>query len=118
VLVTFKTSAYADITLFGTVATDLLKMMGLSGVVPGALMATDIPPALGVLVAALAESEQRKSGDIVDRVVDTDADEFPAGEDSRDDEDSTAVTLATRATPLIKLLEAAAAANENVIWES
>lgn len=117
-LVTFKTSAYADITLFGTVATALLKMMGLSGAVPGALMATDIRPALDTLAVALAESDQQKSGDIGDSVVEADIDESPADEESRDDEESTTVALATRAVPLIKLFEAAAAANENVIWES
>ncbi|MEE9319837.1 MAG: DUF1840 family protein [Granulosicoccus sp.] len=111
-LVTFKTSAYSDITLFGTVATTLLKMMGLSGTVPGALMATDIPSALDALRAALAEAGKGMSGAADGDVVEADSD------DSRDDEDSTPVVLATRAAPLIKLLEAAAAANENVIWEN
>jgi len=38
-LVTFKTPSHADITMFGTVATTLLKMMGMSGGSPGAIMA-------------------------------------------------------------------------------
>ncbi|MFV1973803.1 MAG: DUF1840 domain-containing protein, partial [Thiohalobacterales bacterium] len=45
-LVTFTCSAYADITMFGDVAVQLLKMMGHSGTVPGAFRAEDIPVAL------------------------------------------------------------------------
>ena len=36
-LVTFSTSAYADITMFGDVALRLLKLMGHSATVPGAM---------------------------------------------------------------------------------
>ena len=44
-LVTFKTDAHADIMMFGDVALTLLKLMGLSGRVPGALLAEEIPTA-------------------------------------------------------------------------
>ena len=37
-LITFSTKASADITMFGDVATRLLKLMGQSGVTPGALL--------------------------------------------------------------------------------
>jgi hypothetical protein len=37
-LVTFTCKAYADITLFGNVAVSLLRLMGHSGTVPGALL--------------------------------------------------------------------------------
>jgi hypothetical protein len=40
-LVTFTTDAYADITMFGDVVHTMLKMMGHSGTVPGALLAAD-----------------------------------------------------------------------------
>ena len=42
-LVTFSTNSYADITLFGDVALTLLKMMGHSATVPGAILTADIP---------------------------------------------------------------------------
>lgn len=45
-LVTFSCPAYGKITLFGDVALKLLKMMGHSQTVPGALLADDIPAAL------------------------------------------------------------------------
>ena len=51
-LVTFSCSAYADITMFGDVAVRLLKLMGHSGTVPGAILAEDVQAALECLVAA------------------------------------------------------------------
>ncbi|MFY9974144.1 MAG: DUF1840 domain-containing protein, partial [Chromatiaceae bacterium] len=54
-LVTFKTEAYANITMFGEVAVTLLKLMGHSGTIPGALLAEDVPTALARLKAAVAE---------------------------------------------------------------
>jgi hypothetical protein len=48
-LVTFKTDAHADIIMFGDVAQTLLKLMGQSGRIPGALLAADIPQALARL---------------------------------------------------------------------
>ena len=44
-LITFSSSAYANITMFGAVALRLLKQMGHSATVPGALLAEDIPAA-------------------------------------------------------------------------
>lgn len=51
--VTFTTDAYADITMFGDVALALLKMMGHSKTVPGAILAADVPMALNRLKAAI-----------------------------------------------------------------
>ena len=47
--VTFTTDAYAGITMFGDVALALLKMMGHSKTVPGAILAADVPMALNRL---------------------------------------------------------------------
>ena len=41
-LVTFSTDTYPNITLFGDVALTLLKMMGHSTTVPGAILAADV----------------------------------------------------------------------------
>ena len=57
-LVTFTTDAHADITMFGDVALAMLKMMGHSATVPGALAAEDVRPALDRLVAAVRVEEQ------------------------------------------------------------
>lgn len=52
-LVTFTTTAYADITLFGEVALQLQKMMGHSASVPGAILAPDVPTPLKNLTIAI-----------------------------------------------------------------
>ncbi|AGA89871.1 protein of unknown function (DUF1840) [Thioflavicoccus mobilis 8321] len=101
-LVTFRTPAYADITMFGNVAETLLELMGHSGTIPGALLAEDIPEALGRLKAAVGEHPDRP------------LDPETSGER---EEEQVHVSLAHRALPLIELLAAAAAAKENVIWD-
>ena len=57
-LVTFRTKAYADITMFGDVAVRLLKLMGHSGTVPGAMLAEDIAVALERLKGAVEADKQ------------------------------------------------------------
>ena len=97
-LVTFTTDAYADITLFGDVALAMLKMMGHSATVPGAILAADVPVALSRLTAAI-DAEKAAS---------------PA-EDK--DADEPVVSMANRGLPLINLLTAAAKAGCNVMWK-
>jgi hypothetical protein len=112
VLVTFKTSAYSDITFFGDAAVSLLKLMGQSGNVPGALLAADIPEALQTLHEGLANLSNAES--------ESNAGSSTANsESSLDDSDGTpAVALQTRAGPLISLLQAAADSNESVLWDN
>jgi len=56
-LVKFTTNAYADITMFGDIALTMLKMMGHSGTVPGAILAADIPAALSRLTPLLLQKK-------------------------------------------------------------
>ena len=113
-LVTFKTQAYSDITMFGSAAQSLLKLMGLSGHVPGALMAEDVPEALQKLKDALAKLNDPDSVEVP-----TDSATGNGGaEVFSDEEKEPAIGLDTRALPLISLLEAAVAAKDNVLWES
>jgi hypothetical protein len=102
-LITFKSDAYADITMFGHVAQRLLKMMGHSGTVPGAVLAEDVPAALARLKRAI-EQETEKIADTDDEHEDEESDEL-------------AVSLTHRALPLIELLAAAAARHRDVMWE-
>ena len=98
-LVTFSCRAYADITMFGQVAERMLKLMGLSGTVPGALLADDVPAARSRLETALAT--------IVEP------------EPIRDDEDGEpVVSLHHRALPLIQLLRAAERERVDVMWRA
>ena len=99
-LVTFHSRSYADITMFGDVAVKLLQLMGHSGTVPSAIMADDIPAALERLKKAVKEAAEMEP-----------VGENPAGKDCEKK-----VSLAHRAMPLIKLLEAAAAEQCDVMW--
>jgi len=101
-LVTFSCPAYADITMFGDVAIQLLKMMGHSGTVPSALSAEDVQPALERLEAAVAVTEQSAQ----------------PGESAEEEDGEPPVSISHRALPLIELLKAAAKAECSVMWDS
>jgi hypothetical protein len=96
-LVKFDSEA-GQILMFGDVAVALLKMMGQSGVVPGAIAAPDIPSAL----------EKLKQG------VEAQAHHPRAHRDDQTEEPD--VTLRQRAVPLIELLGRAAKQAKNVMW--
>ncbi|MFK8083283.1 MAG: DUF1840 domain-containing protein [Granulosicoccus sp.] len=112
-LVTFRTNAYSDITMFGTAAVALLKMMGQSGNVPGAIMVDDVPEALKLLNEGLKALADNTSGDIL--ASETMSDQSTAFDD---EEQEATIGLDKRAGPLVSLLEAAIAAKENVLWNS
>lgn len=97
-LVTFTTQAYADITMFGDVALAMLRMMGHSATVPGAILAEDVPAVLEQLKAAIAADQTA----------------LPVG---NKDDDEPAVSMANRALPLVKLLTAAKLAHADVMWK-
>ena len=101
-LITFKTRASADVTMFGDVALKLIKLMGRRDTVPSAMEPEDIQSALDKLRAGAA------------------AEEAPANENAAEsDEDGSKnrVSLHNRAVPLIELLEAAQKKNVPVMWE-
>ena len=100
-LITFSCPAYADITMFGDIALQLLKMMGHSGEVPGAILAEDVAQALEKLEVAIEADNQKLSQQ--------------EGVDEQDDEP--VITLSKRALPLIELFSAAAKAKCNVMWD-
>lgn len=101
-LVTFKTDV-GNITMFGNVALPMLKMMGHSATIPGAILAADVPMALSRLKVAI--NAEKDSPPVDDEVEDG------------DDADAPVVSMADRALPLINLLTAAAEADCNVMWE-
>src|SRR5262245_50924934 len=94
--------------MFGDVAVALLKLAGLSGNVPTAILAADIPAALERLLAGLAEHGHTAP---------------PAGAEPRlgaprrDDEQRAEppVPLNHRARPLVDLLRAASSAGADVL---
>ncbi len=98
-LVTFKSTSYADITMFGDVAEKLLKLMGQSGNVPGAITHEHVPAALQALNSGISAQAVEDSSNAAD-------------------DDDAPISLATRAQPLIQLLEAAIAGGTDVLWEN
>jgi Domain of unknown function (DUF1840) len=106
VLVTFRSNAWGNVTMFGDVAVTLLKMMGHSGTVPSALLARDIPSALARLKQALAAIEPEVAG----------REDQPAGDEQ--DDAPPPVGLSLRAYPLIEMLTAAAAQDCDVMWQA
>jgi hypothetical protein len=97
-LVRFDSKA-GTITMFGDVAKNLLRLMGQSGAVPGAILAQDIPAAVERLRNAIASHTEK-----------------PAAPNP-DDDGERQVNLRQRAFPLIELLERAAKRGADVIWE-
>ncbi|WP_116808036.1 DUF1840 domain-containing protein [Steroidobacter cummioxidans] len=113
-LVIFRSTATESITMFEDVAVQLLKLMGATGRIPGALGPEDVPLALRQLEHA---TEQIKAGTHVTPA--RPADNEDATHEDEDDEDREApVDLATRAVPLLSILKRAAAANAEIVWEA
>ncbi|MES1982066.1 MAG: DUF1840 domain-containing protein [Pseudomonadota bacterium] len=104
-LITFKCSAYADISYTRDIALLMLQMMGQGESVPGAILADQVAAALASLKNAVAT--QKESG------------AAPAAQQKNSyDVDDEPVSLEHRAQPLIELLNAAAKEKCNVIWEN
>lgn len=89
--------------MFKDVALHMIKMMGHSATIPGAILAADVPSALNRLKSGINEEKISP----------------PAVEDDNEDkdEDEPVVSIANRALPLIDLLTAAIEADCNVMWE-
>ena len=91
-LVTFKTDV-GNITMFGDIALHMIKLMGHSETVPGAILAKDLLLALSRLKAALSAHQATP----------------PA--DENENEEKPPVSITHRALPLINLLDAAVRAD-------
>lgn len=96
-LVRFDSKA-GQIKMFGDVAVKLLRLMGQSGAIPGAILAADIPAA----VQRLRQSVGMEPAGAAEKTA---------------DEGDAPVALSQRAFPLIELLDRAANSGADVIWE-
>lgn len=103
-LVTFKTKAYANITMYETDARALLKLMGVSDTIPNALLAVEVGAALSRLRQGLA-------------VLPTPPQATEPDEENPEEEKTPAPSLGRRAFPLLQLLEAAEKRGVEVLWE-
>jgi hypothetical protein len=96
-LIKFQSENHGDFVMFSEIAEQLLKMMGMSGKLEGAVSAEEVPEALARLERAVAPYKGQEDAD-----------------DSRDEEPT--VGLATRAVPLIDMLRVAKENNGYVMW--
>ena len=97
--------------MHGEAAVAMLRLMGHSGTVPGAILAADLRPALAALRKGL-----ETSGDAIVPPPPP----RPASEQEEDEPHKPsieAVRLRTRAVPLIDLLERAIAGGSDLMWE-
>lgn len=97
----FQSPAGASFAMSRDSALAFLKMMGMSGNVPGALSADDIPGALDRLRQSVAGS----------------AEEPVTDDDAQGGDRMPRVSVSARAYPLIELLNAAAKRKQHVMWE-
>ncbi|MCR9363989.1 DUF1840 domain-containing protein [Vibrio diabolicus] len=106
-LITFRCKSYATVTMFGDIGLQMIKMMGHSGTVPGAILAPDLPEALSKLTLSLAAESIADQKDT---------------SSTKDDEEEAlseqVVSLNLRAVPLIELLKSAIDAQCDVIWDT
>ncbi|EGR1981399.1 DUF1840 domain-containing protein [Vibrio parahaemolyticus] len=106
-LITFRCKSYANVTMFGDIGLQLIKMMGHSGTVPGAILAPDIPEALSKLTFSLAaestaaQKDTSATGDVEDEAL-----------------SEQVVSLNLRAAPLVELLKSAIDAKCDVMWDT
>lgn len=94
--------------MHGESAVALLKGMGHTGTVPGAILAADLPRALASL-----QHVMEVSGDAI-------ASAPPPQEDDADDETrerEPVITLRMRAVPLLELLRTAIERGSDLMWE-
>lgn len=112
-LVTFRSKAGSSITMLGEHAQRMLELMGATGKVPGAFNAEDVPAALRSLQAGVQAHAERTATPAPPAL----------NEDRAEDEDdveaqrAASVSLATRAAPLLNLLQRAVAAKAELMWE-
>ncbi|RDL43530.1 DUF1840 domain-containing protein [Marinomonas piezotolerans] len=103
-LITFRSNAYANITMFGSVGLQMISMMGYGSQTSGAIKAEDIPQALEKLMSALAAEKVNGTP------VDADLDE--------NEQDTPPISLANRAVPLIDMLKAANQEDSHIMWDN
>ncbi len=101
--------------MFKDSAVELLKLMGASGHVPGALNAEDVPAALQSLESAVERLKMATHADTPARPADNE--DWAADEDKELEDRQPPIALTTRAVPLLSVLKRAAAANAELVWE-
>jgi hypothetical protein len=98
-LVRFETKAFSPILMLGDVAIRLLKIMGRSGAVPGAISGDDVPLALRRLQSGVSTVAKDRTAEL------------------SEDGEARTVDIEVRAFPLVELLRHASNHGFDVIWQ-
>lgn len=104
-LVTFSCQAYANVTLFGDIGQQLLKIMGYGEKTSGIISAEAVSEVLERLTNAVETDSETSNPASTENNADVSFSDEP-------------VSLANRALPLIELLKAASEEKCNVWWET
>ena len=113
-LVVFHSKATDSLHMFDEVAKQLLKLMGATGRIPGALNPEDVPASLQRLEQAIERIKAETHSETP--ALPADNEDWNA-EDDKDLDRQPPVDIAVRAVPLISMLRRAAAAHAEVVWE-
>ncbi|MGF1745135.1 DUF1840 domain-containing protein [Vibrio minamisatsumaniensis] len=104
-LITFSCKAHANVTMLGEVGLQLIKMLGHSGTIPGAIDASEVSQALNHLRSAIdAEQSQPVEQENADDGREEEIVEVP-------------ISIGSRAFPLVELLKSAIREECEVMWE-
>lgn len=108
-IVSFSTK-YGSFPMHGATAVTLLRMMGHSGTVPGAILSANLPASLDHLRQGLEAHGNEPAP----------APGQPASDERQDEyqkEREPMVRLKTRAVPLIDMIETAIKRNSDLMWD-
>lgn len=103
-LIRFHSPASHDITMFGADGKALLQLMGMSGRIPSAVNAEDLPAIKAKLLAGIDSAPPPPPPSPADETDESDAERFH-------------VSLKTRAVPLLAMIDAAIAQDAYIMWE-
>ncbi len=105
-IVRFHTG-FGQLTMHGDVAVALLKGMGHTGGVPGAILAADLPEALASLERTLETAGGQPASPPAPAV---------AGDDDEQEREPV-IALRTRAVPLLELMRTAIKRGSDLMWD-
>lgn len=115
-MIRFESKAGASVSMFDQDAKKMLQLMGHSGSIPGAIDPEQTAAALQQLQdAVIADTRQHELGD--ELIKSNSPVEAAVNTENQPHEHEPAVSISTRAYPLIQLLEAAQEKQENVMWD-
>ncbi|MBC7502778.1 MAG: DUF1840 domain-containing protein [Herminiimonas sp.] len=111
-LITFKSKAAADVTMYKEHAKRILDLFH-KDVARGVLTAAETPDAIALLEREIAENRAHFAAEEIQRDV---AMHRAEGTDDHEHEPAQFVSFATRAYPVLEMLRAANAAKKDVMW--